>query len=223
MTIQFPESACCPILDVESFPREEYRSGKCFTDRATAEWVWSRSSFFVLDNAHETLMKCVKETDSANNSLYTCTGNIQDIFLKEQLVWFTLGYRCNSKKGKSLQGFSYHFKWTQLSNTTQCEPMKFDLVGGSLGCKKYFQYTTFPNFYGSQSQDDVLTPLSGFLGAHSNPSDISCHKDYEYIICQAFFPHCPVSGMFQGDTKYNLDQHYSTKFTSILLRDCVRF
>ena len=176
---------------MESFPREEYRSGKCFTDRASTEYVWSRSSFFVLDNDHETHMKCSKETNFGNNSLHTCSGKITDLFLKPQLVWFTLGYRCNSGKRKSLKGFKYHFKWTQLSNTTQCEPIKFDLIGGSFGCRKYYEYTTFPNFYGSESPDEVLNTLNVIFRSLFT----SCHKNYEYILCQAFFPHCPVRGM----------------------------
>ncbi len=196
VTVEFPDSACCPILDIESYPREEYRSGKCFTGLAETEWYWSRNSFFILDGNHETLMKCSKKTGSANNSMHFCTGKIKDLYNKPQIVWITLGYLCKSKIGKSLRGFKYHFKWIMLSNTTFCEPMRESLVVGSVRCRNYYKYTTFPNFYGSLSQDEALNPLSVALAFHSKPlGQRHCHKHFEYLICQAFFPHCPITGM----------------------------
>ncbi len=206
---EFPAAACCPILDIESFPRLEYRSGKCFTDRANSEWFWSTNSFFFLDGEHGTVLTCKKE-----NSSHICTGKINDLLIEPKIMRFTLGYLCDSLERKSLKGFKYYFKWLQLRNSTSCRPMKYDsLASGFLQCTKYYKYTALPNFYGAGSQEEVLNTLTIITSTLSTStfqtSGGMCHKDIEYLICQAFFPHCPVN---------NYDGNKTGKYIFLILQ-----
>ncbi len=142
-------------------------------------------------------MTCTKANGAKNDSLHICTGNINVLLIEPKVMRFTLGYLCDSREGKSLKGFRFHFKWLKLSNSTGCQPIKSDsLASGFLQCTKYYKYTTFPNFYGAGSQEEVLNTITLITTTLSTMKSETtggmCHKDIGYLICQTFLPHCPI-------------------------------
>ena len=194
MKFIFKEEMCCPVVNFfsnlparfERTPSFFFGNNRCLLKSAIDGVVfWTKGSIFILPNNTKGYGNC--ELTSGD---YIC--NISSVLLdyEPKIRWLTFGYPCGEQK--NLLRFQYEFNVT-MKNTTQCElqqmPENID-DDFYFQCNRFYKYTTFPNVFGHRSQEEVYRILQTIHLVIQN-LDHSCHKHFDYMLCQAFFPRCP--------------------------------
>ena len=188
-TIEFDKINCCPTLDVQSYPREEFSSGRCFNSSTVyGELIWFKNSIFVLDPTKENAASFIKCNLNEQKERYTCKLTVQGLNHRQKKSFLALGYFCGEKR-KSLQNTSMEVEILHEANTTVCEPI--EKSRSALACENYYTHVAFPNLWGHYKQTEAAQALELVKTVFEHAKTL-CHEHIFYGVCQAFFPACPT-------------------------------
>ncbi len=189
-TIEFDKSKCCPVLDLQSYLRQEFSSVSCYDpDTVYRELVWFKNSIFILDPTKENVENFIVCNLNEVTERYTCKLRVEGQNYEPKQRYMALGYLCQNKT-ISLQNIVMEANILLDTNSSKCEPI--ERSRSALSCENYYDFVSFPNLFGHYKQTEAAQAVDLFntlLKGSKSP----CHKHLIYILCQAFFPQCPAA------------------------------
>ncbi len=188
--ISFASEDCCPIFAVSSFSLRRYLNVGCFRDDITELSSWYRGVFLLNPSAKMDERNRLICTDE--QGVIICSVHYEALYYKSTQVTYRIGYTCSEvESAGNFTNLFYNFSFTNVSNQTECEPIKRDHLPPSLPCNKYFTWIALPNLLGFKSQRDTRL-LYMFATSITNLFKDSgpCHKFAEAMTCIYFFSGC---------------------------------
>ena len=188
LNVEFPTSACCPIVHLRQNHTNQCVEPNCCFDSITVQKLQAlyKTKYFQLQRndiqGRSTFVTCNVALDH-----HVCQVKMKRLNYVPKIPWLDFGYPCD-ERNNSLKGLKFSVSNMLIKNSTTCEPVPKNTP--PINCGQYYSHTTFPNVFGHFSTFEILETIDMMRTiVHSNR--IPCHKHLFYMICQTFFPRCP--------------------------------
>ena len=183
LNVEFPTSACCPIVHLRHNESNHCTIPDCCFDGNLVQQLqaYYRNKFFELNQKRSRFVNCI-----VTSGLQTCHVKIKGLSYVPRKVHLDFGYLCDDRN-ISLKGLKYSVSDVVIKNTTTCEPVPKNLK--PFQCEKFYSHTTFPNIFGHFNKLETLDSID-LLRNIIRGDRLPCHKHLFYLVCQTFFPRC---------------------------------
>ena len=203
LNVEFPTSACCPIVRLRYNWTNHCTIPDCCFDGNLVHQLqaYYRTKYFLLyqnDNQKNIFINCTLTLGH-----HICHVKIKGLSYDQKPVWLDFGYSCENRNN-SLKGLEYSVTDVISKNTTTCEPVP-DVK--PFMCKQFYSHTTFPNILGHFNTLETLDYID-LLRNIFHADRLPCHKHLFYMVCQTYFTRCPERNTtdIRNDTIYEVDR-----------------
>ena len=203
LNVEFPTSACCPIVHLRYNQTNHCTIPDCCFDGDLVEQrqAYYRTKYFLLyqnDNQKSIFVNCTLALGH-----HICHVKIKGLSYNQKPVWLDFGYPCDDRNN-SLKGLKYSVTDVINKNITTCEPVP---NVEPFMRKQFYSHTTFPNILGLFNTLETLDYID-LLRNIFRADRLPCHKHLFYMVCQTYFTRCPERNTTDigNNTIYEVDR-----------------
>ncbi len=196
--VTFPMDSCCPILLFGLFEshiayKDKDQTTDCFFDVIMHYANWFKHTLYFLQPGKQVTPNVGCKMNSTSG-LMDCFSGKRVVAQSHRAImrWLIIGYPCQGIK--HMKNLHVHIEMYKEVNQTACESMmNFDYPGNTIQCNRYYQYTSFPNAFGDNTQAEAARGMDLFkVYFNERNKESYCHKDVLRFICLMYFMKCPI-------------------------------